>query len=233
MPKHSVLNTRLAGSVSLLPLVSAGILLTPPAPGAAQESGNLSVEVGDCVKLPARADRLACYERRVNEAVSEKHRSSSAASPAESAATSGPKASAETAPPRTAEFGRLDTPEASPSEANPPEASPSEANPPERSPREASPPEARDERGARVEEAKPRPATEAREFRATIAALRKRLPNQYVITLDNGQTWLQSPPEIYPLRVGDEVRLYPTRWGEAYRLSVAKLKGFIQVERVQ
>ncbi|HEU4619493.1 MAG TPA: hypothetical protein VFV10_15760 [Gammaproteobacteria bacterium] len=54
-----------------------------------------------------------------------------------------------------------------------------------------------------------------------------------MITLENGQIWRQMTPEIYPLQEGFEVKIYPTRWGNAYRLSVEELGGFIQVERVQ
>lgn len=72
-----------------------------------------------------------------------------------------------------------------------------------------------------------------KEFTGTIAALREGVPNEYRITLDNGQVWQQMRPEQYPLRVGHEVRIYPTRWGDSYRLTVEDLNGFIQVERVR
>jgi hypothetical protein len=67
----------------------------------------------------------------------------------------------------------------------------------------------------------------------TVAALRERVPNTYVITLENGQVWSQVTSERYLLRVGDRVRIYPTHWGKSYRLTVADRHGFIQVQRVR
>lgn len=66
-----------------------------------------------------------------------------------------------------------------------------------------------------------------------IAALDERLPNSYLITLENGQTWRQVRSERYSLRVGHHVRIYPTRWGNSYRLTAEESRGFIQVERVR
>lgn len=78
-----------------------------------------------------------------------------------------------------------------------------------------------------------RPAAAEGEYRATIVAIRERLPSSYVITLDNGQIWEQVEPKRYPLRPGLEVRLYPTQWGPRYRLSGVGTGGHIQVRRVQ
>jgi hypothetical protein len=68
---------------------------------------------------------------------------------------------------------------------------------------------------------------------STIAALDERLPDQYVITLENGQTWHQMTSKRYALRVGQRVRVYSTHWGNSYRLAAEELKGFIQVERLR
>jgi hypothetical protein len=72
-----------------------------------------------------------------------------------------------------------------------------------------------------------------REIVAVVTALRETVPNTWTITLDNGQVWRQTPPKFYPLRPGLEVRLYPTGWGDSYRLTVAEQKSFIQVQRVR
>lgn len=72
-----------------------------------------------------------------------------------------------------------------------------------------------------------------RELHATIESFREISPNQYMITLTNGQVWRQMRPDFYNIREGHDVRIYPTRWGSAYRLTVEELKGFIQVERVR
>lgn len=71
------------------------------------------------------------------------------------------------------------------------------------------------------------------EYTGTIVAIRERLPNAYVITLDNGQIWQQTEPKQYPLRPGAEVRLYPTRWGTYYRLHELGSGSHIQVRKVQ
>ncbi len=70
------------------------------------------------------------------------------------------------------------------------------------------------------------------ELHSTISELKEVVPGRYLITLENGQVWRQMVGERYPLRVGNNVRIYPTRWGKSFRLSAEGLKGFIQVERV-
>jgi hypothetical protein len=54
-----------------------------------------------------------------------------------------------------------------------------------------------------------------------------------LITLDNGQVWRQKVPKWYPLQPGQQVTLYPTKWGGSFRLTAENLKSFIQVERVR
>ena len=71
------------------------------------------------------------------------------------------------------------------------------------------------------------------ELHSTISKLREYIPGRYLITLENGQVWRQMVAERYRLRKGHNVRIYPTRWGESFRLSAEGLKGFIQVERVR
>ena len=71
------------------------------------------------------------------------------------------------------------------------------------------------------------------EYTGTIVAIRERLPNAYVITLDNGQVWQQTEPKQYPLRPGLEVRIYRTGWGDYYRLNGLGTGGHIQVRKVQ
>jgi hypothetical protein len=71
------------------------------------------------------------------------------------------------------------------------------------------------------------------EYSGVIVAIRERLPNAYVITLDNGQVWQQTEPKQYPLRPGLEVRIYPTGWGNYYRLNGLGTGTHIQVRRVR
>ena len=70
------------------------------------------------------------------------------------------------------------------------------------------------------------------DIHATIVALRETVPSAFLITLDNGQVWRQTVPKPYPLREGDRVRIYFSRW-RAYRLTSEELKGFIQVDRAR
>lgn len=76
------------------------------------------------------------------------------------------------------------------------------------------------------------PAPPRSESVGTIASLRERIPGRYLITLDSGEVWEQRIAERYPLRVGQRVRIYPSKWGRGQRLEADGLKGFIQVDRV-
>lgn len=66
----------------------------------------------------------------------------------------------------------------------------------------------------------------------TVADIEARGPSLVLVTLESGQQWVQMISKRYPLAVGDEVRIYPTRWGSSYRLSSERVGGYIQVERV-
>ena len=57
--------------------------------------------------------------------------------------------------------------------------------------------------------------------------------NLWEITLAGGQVWRQTHVMRFNLREGDQVRIYPTSWGDNYRLEVEGLSGFIQVGRVK
>jgi hypothetical protein len=71
------------------------------------------------------------------------------------------------------------------------------------------------------------------EIRARVAELRETVPNAFLITLDNGQVWRQTRPDSYlSLKVGQEVRIYFSRW-RAYRLDSPQMRGYLQVERVR
>lgn len=71
------------------------------------------------------------------------------------------------------------------------------------------------------------------EWVGTITSLRERVPGQYSITLDNGQVWQQQFSERYPLRVGERVRIYKSRFGSGLRLQADGRNGFTPVERVR
>lgn len=65
-----------------------------------------------------------------------------------------------------------------------------------------------------------------------IAGLQKS-PEGWIVTLSSGQVWRQMYSKRYNLREGQQVKIAPTIWGNAYRLSVKELGSFIQVERVK
>jgi hypothetical protein len=70
------------------------------------------------------------------------------------------------------------------------------------------------------------------EVTGEVAAVREILPGRIEVTLTNGQVWRQTDSDRYNLLVGHEVRIYPTGFGQYFRLSSKELRRFIQVERV-
>lgn len=182
-------------------------------------TNSLTVDVGDCVNLKSRRARFACYEKHVDAAQRERGAAGQVAQAASSRADLKPaEAAAPSAARRDAQAS------VAPLRERAAAATPAEA--------EKATPKAR---VADQSVAAEKPQTkDASEIISTITALRPTVPNSYLITLANGQIWRQMRPERYELRVGQRVRLYSTpRWGSAYRLTVEKLKGFIQVERVR
>lgn len=67
----------------------------------------------------------------------------------------------------------------------------------------------------------------------TVTELDQSRPNLWRIRLASGQLWRQVHPKRYNLKVGDNVRIYPSRWGDDYRLQIDRLSGFIQISRVE
>lgn len=66
-----------------------------------------------------------------------------------------------------------------------------------------------------------------------VASLREIQPGRLEVTLANGQVWRQTNTDRYNLMVGHEVKIYRTSFGEYFRLSSTKARGFIQVQRVR
>jgi len=58
-------------------------------------------------------------------------------------------------------------------------------------------------------------------------------PSMWLIRLESGQVWRQVHPKRLNLREGDPVRIYPTGWGDNFRLETSRLSGYIQVLRVE
>ena len=74
---------------------------------------------------------------------------------------------------------------------------------------------------------------QAHEVTGQVAAVREILPGRIEVTLTNGQVWRQTNSDRYNLLIGHEVRIYPTGFGQYFRLSSKELRSFIQVERVK
>jgi len=74
---------------------------------------------------------------------------------------------------------------------------------------------------------------QANELIARVAEIKELGRNRFLITLENGQVWEQMQTRRFALAEGDEVRIYPTRWGSSYRLSSQSHKGYIQVQRLR
>jgi hypothetical protein len=66
-----------------------------------------------------------------------------------------------------------------------------------------------------------------------VAGIREIQPGRVEVTLANGQVWRQITSDRYNLLVGQEVRVYPSGFGQYFRLSSKASRGFIQVERIR
>ena len=185
--------------------IAAGLMT---ATAEAQQTGQVMIDVSECIRLDAPDARLACYEARVAALFRERAAQAAVAAPAAPAAPT-----AATPPPRSAEPA-APAPERTVSVPVTPQAA-------------APAPERRAER--RRTEAQEEPA----EVVSVVRELREVVPNAYLVTLENGQVWRQTEPKQYPLRPGLKVRIYGTRWGSASRLTAEELKSYIQVERVR
>lgn len=223
----------------------ATLLLCGLQAASAQDTDEVLVEVGECIDIEAPVERLACFAAQVEQALTESEAAAADDGDAEAADTD-----ADAAIERTVEAVP-----AQPAEPEP--ASPATADQGSNEAREAetdanaaaSAAQAEEEdqnfferrrarRAARAAEREAaeqaeRAAAAENEILATIADLRERQPNAWLITLDNGQMWDQVRPQWYPLRPGQQVRLYPTNWGSSYRLTEASRGGYIQVQRVR
>lgn len=73
-----------------------------------------------------------------------------------------------------------------------------------------------------------------RELVDNIAGIKLVQHQTWQITLSSGQVWRQMINRRYALKLGDQVRLQSTGFGNAFRLSADRLagSGFIQVERI-
>lgn len=194
------------------------------APVLGQENrGTVTVDVARCLELETADARLACFGAEVDEAIDERAPADVRGAPAASE-----RVDAETAEAQSAPAARRDTTSATTDSETVPAEEATLSRRERRALRNAEQAAAEDAAEAAAE-----PAPTAGEFFGTIVEMRERLPNAYVIRLDNGQIWEQTEPKWYPLRPGLDVRIYPTRWGSRYRLTGIGAGGNIQVRRVE
>lgn len=195
--------------------VLAGLGLLTGAVQAQQADSELLIDASACVDIVSPIERLACFE-------------------AQTRAASGAGSSGAAAPARSEPLPVLNLPRTASQPAPAQPASQPQVQPqpqPQSQATTATPTANAEDRFGLPEKAAEQEKKE--ELRGSIAELRETYPNQYMITLVNGQVWRQMVPERYMLQVGQDVRIYPTRWGQSYRLAVEKLGGYIQVERVK
>ena len=192
-----------------------------------QQSDSVTVDVGECVKLKSPGERLDCYEAQVQRA----QQGQPAAAPP--AAVPPPPAAP---PPATARTPAAPPPAAAREPAAPP---PAVATAPAAPAPTASPAAEPSRRQVRIENARVAnrgnsDAADGAAHTGTITALRERLPNSWLITLDNGQVWNQTYAKWYPLQIGQRVEIGPgSRLGNSSRLTAVGVGGNIQVERVR
>jgi hypothetical protein len=189
----------------------AGLLALQPT--LAQETDQITVDVSGCLELESEVARLACFASEVDAVVEERDAGNSE-------------------PPRTVEptGQRRDIErDIEPATADEADVEESLTRAERRAARRA---EKRADEVAPIDQLSTQDVAEG-EYFGTIVDIRERLPNAYVITLDNGQIWEQVEPKRFPLRPGLEVRIYPTKWGSRYRLHGLGTGGHIQVQRVK
>ena len=188
--------------------VGAAICLGPNAARTQGAPASVTIDVGDCATLKAPDERLACFDRHVEEAKLTRDASPAPATSAVPSPAAAPQAGVVAPAPAAA---------AAPSGAAGAAAIAGASAPPP--PPQTAP-----------------PATSASApavIVATVTDLHETVPNAWLITLDNGQVWRQNIPQRFALKPGQRVTLHGTRWGASYRLSADALNGFIQVERVR
>ena len=171
--------------------------------GQESDTPRLNVDLTECIEITSDEERFACFQQRADQAVSERP-STTGEAPAEMPRSARQQAPTQPAQPATERA-------AARPESN------SEA-----------PDSRRTQRSERKRERRRRD-----EISATITELRETIPNQWVISLDNGQIWQMISPAKYPMRVGQAATLRSTRWGPAYRLTVSELGGQVSVRKVR
>lgn len=187
----------------------------------AQESAFLK-----CADISAREARVLCLEQALDAATSKKTGNASASSNA--AATNPPPKVLPSPPtqPRTTTPIASNTPTAT-------AATPEPASPPAKQGGSKWDLFGLFEKSSEQSKAAEAAALEADTMHAKVAQLSQYKSNAWEITLDNGQVWRQVYSQSFLLRKGDDVKIYPTTWGEQFRLETVSGRGFLRVQRLR
>ena len=219
------------------PMTASGLMLLALAATSAsgQTTESVIVDVGACVNIEARQQRLECYENRVNEMLRVREFERGASQSANASAGQAPaRAGAPSNSQRNAAIAA--TAATAATAASAPQAAAREEDAQEE---ELSRAELRARRRSERAQAQAQAAVEAAaalaaaptEITAAVTEIREIEPNMVLVTLDNGQQWRQNRALRYPMQVGAVVTLRPSQWGSSYRLTDPAIGGFIQVER--
>ena len=199
----------------LLKKAFSGLFMLFLASQAFAQMGPLYIDVADCVLMQSPIQRFACYEGQASAALTGNPDAAATPPPAAVRQPAQPRPNVSSTPPR---------PTPAPTVADEPAAAPAPT------PAPAAVAVSENNFGLiESDDKKARP-----ELFAVISGLEENVPNQYTITLDNGMVWRQTVANSrMRIQTGDHVRIYTSRWGADYRLSVEERSGFIQVQRVK
>lgn len=184
------------------------VLAVAALPASAQSQDSVMVDVSSCVDIENDFERFQCYERQAQE-----NRSAPRASEENANEQAGPPITVPDPAARNRRAPVAETPAPARSRA----------------------PQTREQAEARfgLPEVRETREEEVIELTATVAEVEQLTRGILRITLDNGQVWRQMVSKQYRLRPGYEVRIYPSGWGDAFRMSSSRLGSFIQVERLE
>ena len=190
---------------SLCMLVSAAVF-------AADNTAPVIIDAGPCLDIVSPIERLACFEEQANAA-----QGRGTAVPQQNLpVVSNPRSTSQ-------------QPAQSPPQVEPRPAS----GTPQQAETASIPPADSFESNFGLPEEKVDENARANELIARVAEIKEFDRNRFLIIMDNGQVWEQINSKRFALAEGDEVRIYPTRWGSSYRLASLSHKGYIQVKRLR
>jgi hypothetical protein len=205
------------------PLLTLALTLTCTAAGAASPPATLPASVAACLRVTDAGQRLACYDQSVAALLP--------AAPVAPAAAPAAPVAATTPAVKAAPAAPAPPPVAAPKVA-PAVAAAAPVAAPIAAPAAAPAPTFGQEQLSSKQRPPADPANQT--LHATVTALRTPIPDNYRITLDNGQVWQQQESRLgFSLKVGDTVTLGKGAMG-SYRLwrDADGPKAWVRVSRI-